>query len=50
VVDQHETSADGSRPNGSDRDWIGYAQQGGGKVPEDFGVFHSGKEEQDELM
>lgn len=50
VVDQGEPAADGSRPIDSDREWIGYAQQGGGKVPEDWSWPRSPKQAQDEAM
>ena len=49
-IDQGEPSADGSRPVFADREWIGYAQQGGGKVPDDFMWPHSPKQDQDESM
>ena len=49
-VDQGEVAPDGSRPVSADREWIGYAQQGGGKVPEDWAWGHSPKQEQDEAM
>jgi len=50
VVDQGEPAADGSKPLDSDREWIGYAQQGGGKVPDDWSWPRSPKQEQDEAM
>lgn len=49
-IDSGEHAADGSRPMYADREWIGYAQQGGGKVPEDWSWPHSPKQEQDEEM
>jgi hypothetical protein len=49
-VDQKEPVADGSRPQGNDREWVGYAQQAKTGVPESFGVFHSPKQRQDEEM
>ena len=50
VIDQGEPAADGSRPVFADREWIGYAQQGGGHVPEDFIWPRSPKQQQDESM
>lgn len=50
AIDQGEPAPDGSRPNFSDREWIGYAQQGGGKVPEDWNWPSSPKQAQDESM
>lgn len=49
-VDQGEHAADGSRPMHADREWIGYAQQGGGHVPDDWMWPHSPKQDQDESM
>ena len=49
-VDQGELAPDGSRPVSADREWIGYAQQGGGKVPDDWMWPTSPKQEQDESM
>jgi hypothetical protein len=49
-IDQFEAVATGDGPIGSDREWIGYDQQGGGVVPDDFGWFHSPKQRQDEEM
>lgn len=49
-VDQGERAADGARPLHADREWIGYAQQGGGSVPADWSWGHSPKQEQDETM
>ena len=49
-VDQGEPAPDGSRPVSADREWIGYAQQGGGSVPDDWMWPHSPKQDQDDLM
>lgn len=49
-IDQGEPAADGSRPVFADREWIGYAQQGGGHVPDDFMWPHSPKQDQDDAM
>lgn len=36
ITEEHEPGGDHHDPHHQDVDWIGYAQQGGGRVPADF--------------
>ncbi len=49
-IDHGELAPDGAKPLANDREWIGYANQGGGKVPEDWFWGGSPKQRQDEEM
>ena len=52
VIDERGGSPKGDRPDRSwpDREWIGFAQQGGGKVPAATNWTRLPKEEQDREM
>jgi hypothetical protein len=50
TIDHGEQAPDGSKPLANDREWIGYANQGGGKVPDDWFWGDSPKQRQDEEM
>jgi hypothetical protein len=52
IIDEHGGSPAGTHvdPAFPDRDWIGRAQQGGGKVPDEQNWSFSPKENQDRSM
>ncbi|WNG43690.1 hypothetical protein F0U60_05950 [Archangium minus] len=50
VTDEPEPQGSGYDPRFPDVSWIGTAQQGGGRVPEDYEWPTNPKEHQDELM
>jgi hypothetical protein len=50
VTGEPERRSPGWDPRFPDVDWIGSAQQGGGRVPEDFEWKSNPKQHQDDLM